>query len=189
MRYIILLFVFVSFSFAQPLSLGKPNEEKEHSSWLNLGFGFGALGPVSSPSYKEQGKVFFNPSFLAGIQFAEFTAVTLEFDITAPDGGLGGWVGLEQQLLNTDVTPFVEIQVGVRQPGYDKRDNLKFSDVFGVATSLNGGLIFFRKDFFRLRLKGGYEMIFNECYDMSWNAEINFFFAMGRPGLETIKVN
>jgi len=190
MRYIILLLVFVSFSLAQPLSLGKPNEEKEHSSWLNLGFGFGVLSPVSSPSYKEQGKAFPNPSLLASIQFAELTAITLEFDMTVPDGGFGGWVGLEQQILRTDITPFVEAQVGARNPGYDKRkENLKFGDVFGIAGSLNGGFIFFRESFFRIRLKGGYEMIFNDYYDMSWNAEVNFFFALGRPGLETIKVN
>jgi hypothetical protein len=190
MRYIIFLLAFASFSFAQPLSLGKPNEEKEHSSWLNLGFGVGMLSPVSSPSYKEQGKAFFNPSFLVGIQFAELTAVTLEFDIAVPDGGFGGWFGLEQQFLKTDVTPFVEAQVGARHPGYDKREgDLKFGDVFGAAASLNGGLIFFRENPFRIRLKGGYEMVFNDYYDMSWNAEVNFFFAIGKPGLETIKVN
>jgi len=188
MRYIILLLVFASFSLAQPLSLGKPNEEKKHSPWLNLGIGLGALGPVSSPSYKKQGEKFFNPSLLAGIQFLELTAVTLEFDITVPDGGFGGWVGLEQQFLESSITPFAEVQVGAKNPGYDKRD-LKFGDVFGVATSLNGGLIFFREEFFRLRLKGGYEMIFNKHYDMSWKAAADFFFALGRPGLETIKVN
>ncbi|MCL1967347.1 MAG: hypothetical protein FWF67_05645 [Fibromonadales bacterium] len=188
MRYIILLLVLTSFSLAQPLSLGKPNEEKQHSSWLNLGFGFGALGSLNT-SYKEQGKAFFNPSLLASIQFAELTAVTLEFDMTAPDGGLGGWVGLEQQVLKTDVTPFVEVQAGARHPGYDKREGHKFGDVFGFAGSLNGGFIFFRESSFRLRVKGGYEMIVNDCKDKSWNAEVNFFFAMGRPGLETIKVD
>jgi len=187
MRYIILLLVLTSFSLAQPLSLGKPNEVKEHSSWLNLGFGLGALSSVNT-SYKQQGKAFFNPSLLAGIQFAELTAVTLEFDMTVPDGGLGGWVGLEQQFLKTDITPFIEAQVGARHPGSDKRGH-KFGDVFGVATSLNAGFIFFRESPFRLRLKGGYEMIFNECKDMSWNAEVNFFFALGRSGVETIKVN
>jgi hypothetical protein len=190
MRYIILLLVFASFSFAQPLSLGKPNEEREHSPWLNLGFGLGMLSPVSSPSYKEQGKAFFNPSLLVGIQFAELTAVTLEFDITMQDGGFGGWFGLEQQFLKTDITPFVEAQIGARHPGYNKREgDIKFGDVFGPAGSLNGGLIFFREKNFRIRLKGGYERIKNEHDDMSWNAEVNFFFAIGRPGLETIKVN
>jgi hypothetical protein len=189
MRYIILLLAFASFSFAQPLSLGKPNEEKEHSSWLNLGFGLGALSSLNT-SYKQQGKAFFNPSILAGIQFAELTAVTLEFDMTVPDGGLGGFVGVEQQILKTDITPFVEAQIGARYPGYEKReDDLKFGDVFGVAGSLNGGLIFFREKSFRIRLKGGYEMLFNKQDDKSWNAEVNFFFALGRPGLETIKVN
>jgi len=179
----------VSFSLAQPLSLGKPNEEKVHSPWLNLGIGFGILSPVTT-SYKKQGEAFFSPSFLAGIQFAELTAVTLELDVTAPSGGLGGWVGLEQQVIKTDITPFVELQIGARHPGYDKRgDDFKFGDVFGVATSLNGGFIFFREKPFRIRLKGGYEMIFNKQNDMSWNAEVNFFFALGKPGLETIKVN
>jgi len=188
MRYIILLLVLTSFSLAQPLSLGKPNEEKQHSSWLNLGFGFGALGALNS-SYKEQGKAFFNPSLLAGIQFAELTAVTLELDMTTPNGGLGGWVGLEQQILKTDVTPFAELQLGARHPGYDGRDDLKFGDVFGFAINPSVGFIFFRESFFRLRVKGGGEMIFNKKYDKSWNAEVNFFFALGRPGLETIKVN
>jgi len=189
MRYILLSLVLVSFSLAQPLSLGKPNEEKEHSSWLNLGVGFGALGPLSN-SYKKQGKAFFAPSLLADIQFASMTAVSLQLDMTAPDGGFGGFVGLEQQVLKTDITPFIEAQVGARHPGYDKRgDDVKFGDVFGVAGSLNGGLIFFRENPFRLRLKGGYEMIFNNQKDKSWKAEVNFFFALGRPGLETIKVN
>jgi len=85
--------------------------------------------------------------------------------------------------------PFAEIQLGARHPGYDKRDALKFGDVFGFAGSLNGGFIFFRESPFRLRVKGGYEMIFNKCKDKSWNAEVNFFFALGRPGVETIKVN
>jgi len=184
MRYIIFLFALVSFSFAQPLSLGKPNEEKVHSSWLNLGFGAGALGPLTT-DYKKQGKAFFAPSLLAGIQFAELTAVTFQVDMTVPDGGFGGFVGLEQQILKTIVTPFVEAQVGARYPG----DNLKFGDVFGVATSLNGGIIFFRENPFRLRLKGGHETIFNKNKDMAWKAEVNFFFALGRPGVETIKVN
>jgi len=184
MRYIALLLVLVSFSLAQPLSLGKPNEEKEHSSWLNLGVGFGALGPLTT-NYKKQGKAFFAPSLLAGIQFAELTAVNIQLDMTVPDGGFGGFVGLEQQFLETDITPFVEAQVGARYPG----DELKFGDAFGFATSINGGVIFFREKPFRLRLKGGYETIFNKNQDMSWKAEVNFFFAMGRPGIETIKVN
>jgi len=184
MRYIILLLVLASYSFAQPLSLGKPNEEKEHSSWLNLGFGAGALSPLTT-NYKKQGKAFFFPSLLAGIQFAELTGVTLQFDMTVPDGGFGGFVGLEQQVLKTDITPFVEAQVGARYPG----DEHKFGDAFGFATSINGGIIFFRENPFRLRLKGGYETIFNKNKDMAWKAEVNFFFALGRPGIETIKVN
>jgi len=188
MRYIILLLALASFSLAQPLSLGKPNEEKQHSSWFNLGFGFGALSPVSS-NYKQQGEAFFNPSILAGIQFAELTAVTFELDWTRPDGGLGGWVGLEQQVLKTDITPFGELQLGARHPGYDKRDDHNFGDVFGFAGSVNAGFIFFRENPFRLRVKAGYEKIFNKCKDASWNAEVNFFFALGRPGVETIKVD
>jgi len=188
MYYIIVLLVFASFSFAQPLSLGKPNEEKEHSSWVNLGFGIGILSPASSPQYEKQGKAFVNPSVLASIQFAEFTALTFEFDFTAPSGGVGGWVGLEQQFIQREVTPFLEIQGGARHPGGNKRDP-GHKGVFGPAGSLNGGIIFFRKSQFRVRLKGGYETILNEDYDMSWNAEVNFFFALGKPGLETIKVN
>jgi len=179
MRYIFIFLALASFSFAQSLSLGKPNEEKEHSSWFNLGFGVGILSPVSSPRYEKQSKAFVNPSVLASIQFAELTALTFEFDFTVPKGGVGGWVGLEQQLLKTDITPFIEGQLGARHPGTD----------FGPAGSLNGGLIFFRESWFRVRLKGGYEMVLNEDYDQSWNAEVNFFFALGRPGLKTIKVN
>jgi hypothetical protein len=188
MRYILLLLVSASFSFAQSLSLGKPNEEKEHSPWFNMGFGIGILGPVSSPSYQKQSKAFVNPSILFGIQFAEFTALTFEFDFTAPNGGIGGWVGLEQQFIQGQVTPFAEVQVGARNPGREERD-YKFGDAFGPAVSLNGGFIFFRESQFRVRLKGGYEMIFNKDTDMSWNAEVGFLFAFGRAGLETIKTN
>jgi hypothetical protein len=188
MQYIVLLFALVSFSFAQPLSLGKPNEEKVHSSWLNMGFGVGILGPVSSQSYKMQSEAFVNPSFLLGIQFAELSALTFEFDFTAPNGGIGGWVGYEQQFMKTQITPFAELQVGARNPGRDKRD-YSFGDVFGPAVSTNGGVIFFRESQFRIRLKGGYEWIFNKDTDMSWNAEIGVLFAFGKAGLETIKVD
>ncbi|MDR2732011.1 MAG: hypothetical protein LBB36_02210 [Fibromonadaceae bacterium] len=179
MRYIFLLLALVSFSFAQPLSLGKPNEEKEHSPWLNLGFGLGVLCPVSSPNYKEQNNAFVNPSILLGIQFAEMSALTFEFDMTAPHGGVGGWFGFEQQFMQRDITPFAEAQIGVRHPGGN----------FGPAFSLNSGIIFFRESQFRIRLKGGYEMIFNKDYDQSWNAEVGVLFATGRAGLKTIKTD
>jgi hypothetical protein len=188
MHYIILLLVFVSLSFAQPLSLGKSNEEKVHSSWLNMGFGVGILSPVSSPSYKKQSPAFVNPSLLLGIQFAELSALTFEFDFTAPSGGIGGWVGFEQQFMKTQISPFAEVQIGARNPGRDKR-NYSFGDAFGPAASLNGGVIFFRESQFRVRLKGGYEWIFNKDIDMSWNAEVGALFALGRAGLETIKVD
>jgi hypothetical protein len=188
MRYIILLAFCASFSFAQSLSLGKPKEEKEHSPWVNAGIGVGILNPVSSPSYERQGKAFVNPSFLLGFQFAELSAVTFEVDGTTPDGGLGFWLGFEQQFIQSQITPFAELQIGARDAGSEKRA-YKFGDVFGVASSLNGGIIFFRESQFRIRLKGGYELICNKDYDMSWNAEVGFLFAIGRAGLETIKVD
>jgi len=187
MRYIFLFLVLVSFSFAQPLSLGKPNEEKEHSTWINMGFGIGALSPVTS-SYKKQSKAFVNPSVLFNIQFAELSAITLELDFTVPNGGVGGWFGFEQQFMQRDITPFVEAQLGARNPGRDKRD-YSFGDVFGPAVSFNGGFIFFRESQFRIRLKGGYEGIFNKEIDMSWNAEVGVLFALGRAGIQTIKVD
>jgi hypothetical protein len=176
MRYIILLFALVSFSFAQPLSLGKPNEEKEHSPWLNMGFGIGVLSPITD-EYKEQGKAFVNPSILFGIQFAALSAVTFELDWAAKSPGV--WFGFEQQFMQTNITPFAEAQIGARAP--DKN--------LGLATSINGGVIFFRESQFRIRLKGGYEGIFNKNNDASWNAEVGVLFALGRPGLETIKVD
>jgi len=185
MRYIFLTLVLASFSFAQPLSLGKPNEEKVHSPWLNIGIGMGILSPASSPKYEKQASAFVNPSFLVGIQFAELTALTFEFDFTAPHGGVGGWVGLEQQFMETEITPFAEFQAGARYPGSHKRSG----SVFGPAGSLNGGFIFFRESPFRVRLKCGYEMILNDDYDMSWNAEVGFLFAFGRPGLQEIRVD
>jgi len=180
MRYIFLLLVFAVCSFAQPLSLGKPNEEKIHSSWLNMGIGIGILSPIDK-DYKDQRKAFVNPSVLIGIQFTELSALTFEFDFTVPEGGVGGWVGFEQQFMKTQVTPFAEVQLGARNPG-EKNE-------FGPASSLNGGLIFFRESQFRVRLKGGYEMIFNEDRNHSWNAEVGFLFAFGKAGLEAIKVN
>ena len=191
MRYIILLLVFASFSFADEslrLSLGKPNEEKVHSSWLNIGFGIGVLSPAGSPSYEKQSKAFVNPSVLFGVQFAELSALTFEFDFTAPNGGVGGWVGFEQQLMQTQITPFVEAQIGARNPGREER-NYSFGDAFGFAYSLNGGAIFFRESQFRIRLKAGYEMIVNKDYDQSWNVEMGVLFAFGRAGLQAIKVN
>jgi len=173
MRYTIPLLVLASFSFAEPLSLG---------------LGLGILNPVSSPSYKEQSKAFVNPSILLGIQFAEFSALTFEFDFTAPNGGVGGWVGLEQQFIERQITPFAEAQVGARNPGREKR-GYNFNETFGFAYSLNGGVIFFRESQFRIRLKGGYEMIVNNDYDQSWNAEVGVLFAIGKAGLETINVN
>jgi len=180
MRYIFILLVFASFSFAQPLTLGKPNEEKVHSSWLNMGFGIGVLSPIDK-DYKDQRKAFVNPSVLIGIQFAELSALTFEFDFTAPKGGVGGWVGFEQQFMQAPITPFVEAQLGARNPGKQNE--------FGPAGSLNGGFIFFRESQFRVRLKGGYEMIFNDDYNHSWNAEAGFLFAFGRAGLKAIKVD
>ena len=189
MHYIILFLALTAISFAQPLTLGKPNEEKVHSSWLNAGFGIGILGPTTS-SFKEQSKAFVNPSFLIGIQFAELSALTLEFDFTVPNGGAGGWVGFEQQFIQRQITPFIEAQIGARHPGKSKRSGEYSSmDVFGPAGSLNGGIIFFRESQFRIRLKGGYECIVNKDYDMSWNTELGFLFAIGRANLQTINVD
>jgi len=181
MRYIILLLALASFSFAQPLTLGKPNnEETVHSTWANMGWGIGILGPTTT-KFKKQSRAFVNPSFLVGIQFAELSALTLELDFTVPRGGAGAWFGFEQQFIQREITPFVEAQIGARSPSEE-------SDV-GVAGSLNGGIIFFRESQFRVRLKGGYERIFNKNNDMSWNAEGGILFAIGRAGLRTIKTD
>jgi len=179
MRYIILLLALASFSFAQSLTLGKPNnEETVHSSWLNMGFGIGVLSPTSS-EFKEQSKAFVNPAFLIGIQFAELSALTIEVDFTAPKGGTGVWFGFEQQFIQREITPFAEVQLGGRDPGSE----------FGFAGSLNAGVIFFRESQFRIRLKGGYEYIFNKSKDMAWNAEGAVLFAIGKAGLKTIKTD
>jgi len=181
MRYTLLLLALASVSFAQPLTLGKPsNEETEHSSWLNVGFGIGILSPTSD-EFKKQSKAFVNPAFLMGIQFAELSALTLEIDLTAPKGGAGVWFGLEQQFIQREITPFVEAQIGARDPG----DDLDL----GPAISINGGVIFFRESQFRIRLKGGYECIFNGHNDMAWNMEGNVLFAIGRAGLQTIRTD
>jgi len=181
MHYIFLILALVTVSFAQPLTLGKPsNEEATHSSWLNVGLGIGLLSPTTS-EFKEQGKAFANPSFLVGIQFAELSALTLEFDITTPKGGTGIWFGLEQQVLQREITPFFEAQIGARNPS-------KHLDL-GPAVSLNGGLIFFRESQFRIRLKGGYECIFNGSNDMAWTMEGGVLFAIGRAGVQTIRTD
>jgi len=189
MRYVILFLVLASLSFAQPLSLGKPNEEKEHSPWLNFGVGLGVLSPFTD-SYKEQGGAFVNPSILLGIQFAELTAATFDFNLTAPKGGWGLLFGIEQQFIPREITPFAEAQFGIRYPGKHRRsvDN-SFGDVFGPAAGVNLGVIFFRESQFRLRLKGGYECIFNKHTDMSWSSGIGVLFAFGQPGLQAIKVD
>jgi len=181
MRNIILLLALASFSFAQPLSLGKPNnEETVHSIWVNMGWGVGILSPTSS-EFKKQGNAFINPSFLMGIQFAELSALTIELDFTTPKGGAGAWFGFEQQFLQKEITPFVEAQIGARSPSEE-------SDV-GLGGSLNGGVIFFRESQFRVRLKGGYECILNKTKDRAWNAEGAGLFAFGRPGLKTLKTD
>jgi hypothetical protein len=189
MHYIILFLALASLSFAQPLSLGKPKEEAVHSSWLNMGFGIGILGPITD-EFKEQGKAFVNPSILVGIQFAELSALTLELDFTVPNGGAGGWVGFEQQFIQRQISPFVEAQIGARHPGKSKRSGEYSSmDAFGPAGSLNGGVVFFRESQFRVRLKGGYEYIFNKDGDMSWNIEVGVLFAIGRANLQAIRTD
>jgi len=181
MRNIILFLALASFSFAQPLTLGKPtNEETQHSSWLNVGPGIGILSPTTS-SFKKQSKAFVNSAILVGIQFEELSALTLEFDYTAPRGGVGFWFGFEQQFIKREITPFAEVQLGARDPG-------EKSDV-GPAGSLNAGVIFFRESQFRVRLKGGYECVFNKDKDMSWNAAGAVLFAFGKAGLKTIKTD
>jgi len=190
MQYTLLFLALASFSFAQPLSLGKPNnEETVHSAWVNMGLGVGILGPTTD-EFKKQSNAFVNPSFLIGIQFAELSALTIELDLTTPDGGAGGWVGFEQQFIQRQITPFAEVQLGARHPGKSKRGSGYSSmDVFGPATSINGGVIFFRESQFRVRLKGGYEFIFNKDNDMDWKAEVGILFAIGRAGLQTIKTD
>jgi hypothetical protein len=187
MRIFFFLIVLTTFSFAEVLSLGKPNEAKEHSPWLNMGIGVGILSPATD-SYKEQGRAFVNPSFLLGIQFAEQTAATFEFDFTKPNGGWGFWFGVEHQFMETMITPFAEIQIGAKYPGKHKR-NMDFGDVFGAAAGANAGVIFFRESPFRLRLKCGYENIFNKKSDMAWKSGIAVLFAFGEPGVKTIKTN
>jgi len=190
MQYILLILALASFSFAQPLSLGKPNnEETVHSSWVNMGFGIGILKPTTD-EFKKQSKAFVNPSFLIGIQFAELSALTLGLDFTTPNGGAGGWIGFEQQFIQRQITPFAEVQIGARHPGKSKRDGEYSSmDVFGPAASINGGVIFFRESQFRVRLKGGYEFISNKDNDMDCKAEIGILFAIGRAGLQTIRTD
>jgi len=135
-----------------------------------MGLGIGILNP----------KAFVNPALLVGIQFAELSALTLELDFTLPNGGAGFWFGFEQQFIKREITPFVEAQLGARDTGK--------SDV-GLAGSLNGGLIFFRESQFRVRLKGGYERIFNKNNDWAWNAEGGVLFAFVKAGLKTIKTD
>jgi len=179
MRHTILLLVLTSFALAQPLSLGKPNnEENVHSSWLNVGLGMGVLTPTTK-ELKERHKAFVNPAFLVGVQFAELSALTFEIDGTAPKGGVGVWFGIEQQIIQRSITPFIEAQIGARDPGTH----------LGIGTSLNGGIIFFRESQFRVRLKGGYECTFNENNDMAWNLEGGVLFAIGRAGLQTIRTD
>jgi len=181
MRNIILLLALASFSFAQPLSLGTPNkEEAVHSSWLNMGFGLGVLGPTSS-ELKEQGSALVNPSFLMGVQFAELSALTLELDFTVPRGGAGAWFGFEQQIIKSEITPFVEAQIGARS--FSGESNV------GLGGSLNAGVIFFRESQFRVRLKGGYEYVLNKSKDQAWSAEGAVLFAIGRAGLKTIRTD
>jgi len=179
MRYTLLFLALASLSFAQPLTLGKPsNEETAHSPWLNLGLGIGILNPTTD-KYKKQNDAFVNPAFLVGIQFAELSALTFEIDFTAPKGGVGAWFGFEQQFIQREITPFVEAQIGARDPGTK----------LGMAGSLNAGVIFFRESQFRVRFKGGYECVFNGNTDMSWNLEGGVLFAIGRAGVQTLKTD
>ena len=68
---------------------------------------------------------------------------------------------------------------------HENRD-ISFGNAIGPATEINAGLVFFPEGRFRVRLKGGYEWVFNRDTDQSWNAEVGLLFALGKPGLREL---
>jgi hypothetical protein len=174
---------------AQPLQLERPVEKTKHSPWLNLGFGVGTLVPVSD-EFSEQNDAFLRLALLGNIQFWPMTSMTFDLNYTAPHNGMGLLVGMEQQLLPLVVTPFVGGAAGFRYIGnpHENRD-ISFGNAIGPATEVNGGLLFFRTGQFRVRLKGGYEWVFNQDTDQSWNAEVGLLFSFGKPGLRELDLS
>ncbi len=158
-----------------------------YDPWSSFGLGAGFMKPGSS-SWEAESDMIFQAHFLANFQLLSMTSVVADIGYAAPGNGFDAHVGFQQQIIPLSITPFIGGLAGFSCVTEDDRD-LSFGKRMGPALEANGGVLFFRESSFQIRVKGGYEWVFNKNTDHGWKMEIGILFANSRPGLKAIDVS
>ncbi|MCK9182877.1 MAG: hypothetical protein M0P13_08370 [Fibrobacteraceae bacterium] len=157
------------------------------SPWSSYGLELGSVMPVND-SWNEETSAFLYGNFIANFQVLPMMSVTGDAGYAFPGNGFNVKIGLEQQLLSTDFSPFVGGMAGLDIVPDDDHVS-KFSDRVGPILEANAGLLFFRNSYFSFRLKGSYQWTFDKELDHGWGVSLGVLFANSRPGLKAIDVS
>ena len=158
-----------------------------YSPWASFGLEVGALRPVND-SWNNETSAIFQGEFLANFQILPMMSVIGQAGYSAPGNGFDAQLGIQQQLLPFDITPFVDGLAGIRAVPDDDHTP-SFGDRFGPTVSVDGGILFFRESWFQFRVRGGYQWTFDNDTDHGWQVGVGILFANSRPGLKAIDVS
>ncbi len=158
-----------------------------YNSFSSFGLEGAFFRPVSK-SWSDERSAFGETNFIANLQILPYTSVTGDIGYSFPGNGFNVKIGLQQQLLPTDIAPFIGGMAGLNTIPEDDFAN-DFGDRIGPSVEANAGLYFFRESFFSLRIKGAYQWTFAKDVDHGFGVSIGILFANSRPGLKAIDVS
>ena len=158
-----------------------------YSPFASYGLEISVVKPLSD-AWKSNRTAFGNVNFISNFQILPYTSVTGDIGYSFPGNGFDAKIGLQQQLLPTDIAPFVGGMAGVQAiPEDDFADS--FEQRIGPTVEANAGLYFFRESWISLRLKGSYQWTFADEMNHGFGVSLGILFANSRPGLKAIDVS
>lgn len=158
-----------------------------YNPYSSFGLEFGLVKPMSD-AWQEDRTAFGEVNFLANFQILPFTSVTGDAGYSFPGNGFNVKLGMQQQLLPTDITPFIGGMAGLQTIPEDDFAS-SFSKRIGPSVEANAGILFFRESWISLRLKGSYQWTFANDIDHGFGVSLGILFANSRPGLKAIDVS
>lgn len=158
-----------------------------YNPYSSFGLEFGLVRPMSD-AWQEDRTAFGEVNFLANFQILPFTSVTGDAGYSFPGHGFNVKLGMQQQLLPTDITPFIGGMAGLQSIPEDDFAS-SFSKRIGPSVEANAGILFFRESRISLRLKGSYQWTFANDIDHGFGVSLGILFANSRPGLKAIDVS
>ena len=158
-----------------------------YSPFASYGLEISVVKPLSD-AWKSNRTAFGNVNFISNFQILPYTSVTGDIGYSFPGNGFDAKIGLQQQLLPTDIAPFVGGMAGVQAiPEDDFADS--FEKRIGPTVEANAGLYFFRESWISLRLKGSYQWTFADEMNHGFGVSLGILFANSRPGLKALDVS